>query len=129
MNGPKCHQGYLSNTTLTRRLKVSIELTETGVRTFWRSLFAQNETVIPVSVRGKVLVGIGNKVWPHTRVDTSKPRNYDDPYWHPQNPDDENVMLTWLDYSQQETKLWFRKITRDDEIPADDDEKDGRCEE
>jgi hypothetical protein len=40
-----------------------------------------------------------------------------DPYYYPNDPTQEKIALTWLDYGQERTEMWFRKSGSGKDIP------------
>ena len=130
--GPLCMNGYKSHTNLTRRLEVSFAASVPGIMTFWKSLFSRQDTVrMNVTISGQVAIGIGAEPYlgpqrndssvppypsPHGGQEDQNPQ-WRDPFYFPNDPSREKVALTWLDYGQDRTEMWFRKSGSGSDIP------------
>ncbi len=128
---PWCGLPYQPTIHRTRRLEVKLAPSTNAVVAFLRMLAERKETRLNVTLRGQVAVGVGAKPfkgparsdpdapeWVHSSNNEHDPA-YRDPFFHPDNPQEENTYVTWLDYGQDKTELWMRKLWHDDRLPDD----------
>lgn len=82
---------------MTRRLNFGYTINLSGAFLFWQSIWKQNQTTRSITIRGKVLVGVGTG-------------NSDDPFLIPDDPTTGSIFVTWIDYEQKNTDLLFQKF-------------------